>query len=248
MRAMMKPRAAALLALLVGLAGLNVYQFRKPPPPVSDDEVLRRFYERWIPLSAPTVWQNQWFGIQTLQNPMDLWITQEIMWEVRPDFVIEAGTWKGGSAALWANVLEQINPEGRIITIDIEDMAADAKKLPIVQRKVDFILGSSTDPGVVADITKRVQGKKVMMILDSAHTQAHVLREIQLYSPLISVGSYLIVQDTFTNGHPALPNYGAGPWEAVHAFMPTTQDFIIDKSRERLLFTFCVDGFLKRVK
>lgn len=239
-------RTSLALVLIAGLIGLNVYQFRKPPPQVSDATALLWLYDKYDG-DLTTVWQNRWFGIETLQNPNDVWITQEIMWEVHPDFVIEAGTYKGGSAALWATMLEQINPEGRVITIDIEDLAADAKKLPIVQRKVDFIVASSTDSATVADIAKRVKGKKVMMILDSAHTKEHVLKEIQLYSPLISVGSYLIVQDSNNNGHPNTPNYGPGPWEAIHAFMPTTKDFIIDKSRERLLLTVSPDGFLKRI-
>jgi cephalosporin hydroxylase len=175
-------------------------------------------------------------------------VTQEILFELKPDFVVEAGTWHGGSAAVFSTILEQINPDARIISIDVEDMAADAKKLPIVQKRVDFLLGSSTDPKIVEDVKARVAGKKVVVILDSLHTKEHVLAELEAYAPIVNVGSYLIVQDTFVNGHPALPEYGPGPHEAVQAFLAKRDDFVIDKNRERLMFTFSVDGWLKRVK
>ncbi|MBM4362851.1 MAG: class I SAM-dependent methyltransferase [Deltaproteobacteria bacterium] len=220
----------------------------RPPPPPSEKEVLRLFYEQWIPLQKPTVWQNQWLGVGTLQNPFDVWVTQEIFFEVRPDFVVETGTLRGGSAAVFSTILEQINPDARVISIDIEDMAGEAKKLPIVQKRVDFLLGSSTDPKIVNEVKARVAGKKVVVILDSLHTRDHVLAELEAYAPIVNVGSYLIVQDTFVNGHPAWLSYGPGPHEAVEAFLSKRNDFVVDKNRERLMFTFSVDGWLKRVK
>ena len=142
---------------------------------------------------------------------------------MKPDFMVEAGTRHGGSAAIWAMILEQINPDARVITIDIEDQVTDAKKLDIVRRKVDFLVGSSTDPEIVAEVKRRTKGKKVVVLLDSAHDKEHVLNELNAYSPLVGVGSYLIVQDTIVNGHPVWPEYGPGPFEAVEEFMaPTT--------------------------
>ncbi|MBM4185569.1 MAG: cephalosporin hydroxylase [Gemmatimonadetes bacterium] len=220
----------------------------RPRPPPSEKEVLRLFYEQWIPLQKPTVWQNRWLGVGTLQNPFDVWVTQEILFEVRPDFIVETGTWYGGSAAVFSTILEQINPDARIISIDVEDHAGEAKKLPIVQKRVDFLLGSSTDPKIVSEVKARVAGKKVVVILDSLHNKDHVLAELEAYAPIVNVGSYLIVQDTFVNGHPAWPSYGPGPHEAVQTFLLKRSDFVVDKSRERLMFTFSVDGWLKRVR
>lgn len=156
---------------------------------------MRRFHEIWY--ADPNTWpKNTFLGIQTLQNPMDSWVTNEILAEVKPDYMIECGSWKGGSAAMWALTLEQVNPAARVLSIDIEDRMQEARKLPIVQRSVEFILSSSTDAALVAKLTERVQGKTVVVLLDSDHSKAHVLAELRSYAPLVSVGSYMIVQDS----------------------------------------------------
>jgi cephalosporin hydroxylase len=182
------------------------------------------------------------------QNPMDVWIIQEIFQEIKPDVMIECGAFHGGSAALWATILEQINPAAKVISIDIEDRMQAARELPIVQRRVQFIIGSSTAADVVAEVRRQVEGKKVVVLLDSDHRQPHVLEELKQYAPLVGVGGYIIVQDTNINGHPVLPGWGPGPWEAVDEFLKTTDAFEIDRSRERFLFTFSPNGYLKRVK
>lgn len=235
---------------LVSCSTSSPSQTTSSSPSFTDEEAIIRFYEIWNDPKRAGFWGNTWFGISTLQNPMDVWITQEIISEVKPDFIIETGTLQGGSAALWATILEQVNPDGRVITIDIDDTTARAKKLSIVQRKVDFYIGSSTDPKIVADIKSRVQGKKVLVILDSLHAKHHVYDELQAYGDLVSVGSYMIVQDSFVNGHPITPitGYVEGPWEAIEAFLPTTDKFEVDKSKERLIFTYNPNGFLQRVR
>ena len=195
------------------------------------------------------VWDsNRWLGVRCQQNPNDAWIHQEIISDVKPDFIIETGTLNGGSAALWATILQQVNPKGRIITIDIKDDASEAKKLPIVKQYVDFIVGSSTDSAIVAKVKKRVEGRKVLVILDSNHTKDHVLAEMKAYSPLVSVGSYLIVQDTNINGHPVLPNFGPGPMEAVQEFLTSNEQFKSDVNAERLMLTLHPKGYLKRLR
>lgn len=98
--------------------------------------------------------------MRSQQNPNDAWIHQEIIVDVKPDFIIETGTLNGGSAALWATILQQVNRNGRIITIDIKDEAREAKKLPSVKQYVDFIIGSSTDSAIVSEVKKRVEGKR----------------------------------------------------------------------------------------
>lgn len=164
----------------------------------------------------------------------------------RPDYIIETGTSYGGSALIWAMILEQVNPFGRVITIDIENHSEEARKLEIAKKRVDFIIGSSTDYDIVERISNLVRAKKVLVILDSDHSKDHVLKELNAYAPLVSVGSYIIVQDTNVNGHPVAPEFGPGPMEAVDEFLKGIANFHIDNSRERWLFTMHPKGYLKR--
>lgn len=110
------------------------------------------------------------------------------------------------------------------------------------------MLGSSTSPKIIAEVTRRVKGKKVLVILDSAHNRDHVLKELRAYAPLVNVGGYVVVQDGVINGYPLPSVTGPGPWEAVHEFMDGNAEFAIDRTRERLLVTANPDGFLKRIK
>jgi cephalosporin hydroxylase len=212
----------------------------------SAQEVVDRFHKLFY---DSEVWKStKWLGIPTAQNPNDAWIHQELIVRVKPDFIIEAGTWNGGSAALWATILQQVNPQGRVITIDVKDFVSAAKELPIVKDKVDFFIGSSIDPAIVAEVEKRVKGKTVMVILDSDHSKGHVLAEMKAYAPLVSKDSYLIVQDSNVNGHPVLANFGPGPMEAINEFLATNDQFRPDADAERLLLTMHPKGYLKRVK
>jgi cephalosporin hydroxylase len=207
---------------------------------------IKRFVATWA-LNPAGVWSNQFLGVQTIQNPLDVWVTQEILFEVKPDFVVEAGTLSGGSAMLWAMLLEQINPQGRVITIDIEDMVTDAREMDIWKRKVDFLLGSSTDPEIVAEVARRVSGRTTLVILDSLHTEEHVFAELEAYAPLVSVGSYVIVQDTGGYDlHPDQKFPGAG--RAAKRFVAVNDAFERDESRERYVLTNNAYGFLKRIR
>jgi cephalosporin hydroxylase len=205
-------------------------------------KVIRDFHRMIYPLTISTYW----LGIQTLQNPMDMWMQQEIITEVRPDFVVECGTYRGGSALIWSMILDQVNPAGRVITIDIDDQTYEARKWPAWKR-VDFLKGSSTDAGIVKEVTERVRGKQVMVILDSDHSRDHVLAELRAYAPLVSLNSYVIVQDTDINEVVRL-DHGPGPMEALKAFLADNDQFVSDRGRERLLFTNHARGYLKRVK
>jgi cephalosporin hydroxylase len=209
--------------------------------------VVNLFHQAFY--DSPDTWRlNTWLGILAEQNPNDVWITQEIIVETRPDFIVETGTLCGGSAALWSTILEQVNPEGRVITIDILDQARQARKLPIVQKRVDFLYGSSTAKDIVDNVKNRVQGKKVLVLLDSDHSKRHVLNELAAYAPLVTVGSYLIVQDTNVNGHPVERTFGPGPMEALEEFLAAHRNFAPDKKRERLMFTMHPNGYLKRIR
>jgi len=113
---------------------------------------------------------------------------------------------------------------------------------------VEMIVGSSVDPKVTDQVAQEVLGKKVLVTLDSLHTRDHVLKELEIYSKLVSPGSYLVAQDTNINGNPVLPAFGPGPHEAVQEFLRTHDNFVVDHSREKFLLTFYPGGWLKRVK
>ena len=202
-----------------------------------DREKQMHLIQLWREINPDKVFQNKFLGISTVQHPLDVWITQEIISEVKPDLIIEAGTGQGGSALLWALFLENTNPNGRVITIDIEDWVEQRTvDLPIAKRRVDFLLGSSIDPEIVAEVSRRAKGKKVLVILDSLHTKEHVLNELKAYSPLVSLGSYIIVQDTT-----------AGPNRAIMEFLSGNDSFLVDHRRERFVLTNNVAGYLMRV-
>lgn len=231
-------------------AGVARAQRETPAPPLPGDApdaaVVERFHRVWY--DAATWGSSRWAGIPTQQNPMDVWIIQELLVEQKPDLVIECGSSYGGSAAIWAMVLGEVHPSGRVVSIDIVDRMAEARKLPSVRARVDFLVGSSTAPEIVAEVTRRSAGKKVLVFLDSDHTKAHVLAELRAYAPLVPVGGYVVVQDTNVNGHPVLPRHGPGPMEAVREFLSENGDFVVDESRERFLLTVSPGGYLKRVR
>jgi cephalosporin hydroxylase len=186
--------------------------------------------------------------VPSQQAPTDNWSMQEIIAEIRPDYIIETGTANGGTSLFYAAVLSYVNPEGKVITVDVEQHVENASKLPIWKQRVEMIVGSSVDPKVTDHIAQEVSGKKVLVTLDSLHTHDHVLQEMEIYSKLVTPGSYLVVQDTNINGHPVHPGSGPGPMEAVQDFLKTHDNFVVDRSREKFLLTFYPKGWLKRVK
>src|SRR3972149_2717393 len=152
--------------------------------------------------------RRSWLGIETLQNPNDVWIAQEIIVEVVPDFVIETGTRHGGSACLWAMILKEVTPVGTVLTIDLTAARPPLTQLAIWKERVEFRQASSVDPDLVTELAERVQGKRVLVILDSDHRENHVYQELKAYGPMVNLGSYIIVQDTNANGDSGLPDLG----------------------------------------
>lgn len=216
---------------------------------LSDQEIIKRFHQ--IYYGNTLLWSEKttWLGVVCEQTPHDNWMMQEIIYEIKPDFIIETGTYKGGSALFYATVLDHVNKDGKVITVDIENqLDSNASKQEIFMKRVEFILGDSVSQKVINTIDKKVKNHTVLVTLDSLHTKEHVLKELKLYSNFVSVGSYIIVQDTNINGHPVLPAFGPGPMEAVEEFLKTDDRFIIDHSREKFLITFYPSGYLKRVK
>jgi cephalosporin hydroxylase len=118
-----------------------------------------------------------------------------------------------------------------------------------VHPRIQYLLGSSTAPDIVEKV-KSVIGPndKVMVVLDSDHRKEHVLKELQIYSKIVTKGSYLILEDTNVNGHPVWPGFGPGPAEALQEYMQSHSDLETDKSREKFFVTFNPNGYLRKVK
>lgn len=188
-------------------------------------------------------WLNtRWLGIPVLKCPLDVWIYQEIIHEIKPDVIIECGTYKGGSALFFAALCDCIK-HGRVITIDIQE---DAQR-PAHER-ITYLLGSTIAPEIVKQVRALIQpNETVMAVLDSDHSMSYVLHEMKIYSELVTPDSYLIVEDTSINGHPVAPQYGPGPMEAVQAFLKENKAFFVDKSREKFFMSFNPSGYLKKI-
>ncbi|MDH3733625.1 MAG: cephalosporin hydroxylase family protein [Gemmatimonadota bacterium] len=201
------------------------------------------------------IWQNLWYlGIRIQKNPMDTWMMQQVIYDVQPDFIIETGTAYGGSALLWAHVLNGLGLEdSRVLTIDITDYNQQAAEQPLWQKHVQFFHGSSTDPEIVSQIGEMVAGKKVLVALDSNHAGEHVLDELRAYGPMVSPGSYIVAEDTNLDALPlreelAHLDGGYGPMWAVLQFLDEEdgQQFEQDLTRENFVLTFNPGGWLKR--
>lgn len=201
-------------------------------------------YHVWYNKNDQATYNNTyWLGVETQQCPLDMWVYQEMLAELKPDVMVEAGTYRGGSAYFFASVFDLLK-HGRVISVDIEAYPNRPQ-----HERITYLLGSSTADETLQKIAALVHpGERVMVILDSDHHKPHVLNEIKRYSPLVSPGSYLIVQDTHFNGHPILPKFGPGPMEAVNEFLASNHDFEPDRRREKFGMTFNPGGFLKRVR
>lgn len=199
-----------------------------------------------------------WLGRPIIQFPQDIIALQEIIWDVKPDLIIETGIAHGGSIIFSASMLELIGGNGRVVGIDLDirnHNRAEIEKHPMF-KKITMLEGSSVEPRIVAEVTRIASGKKpVMVVLDSNHTHDHVLKELELYSPFVTKNSYLVVMDTIVEDLPdsisANRPWGKGnnPKTAVWEFMRKNDRFEINKEMEnKLLLTVAPDGFLRCVK
>ena len=218
-------------------------QSLQSPLRLTDQERVDAFH-RWYYDNSERTWNNtRWRGVLVQKNPFDLWVYQELIMETHPDVLIEAGTFKGGSAYFFASIFDLLG-RGRVYTIDIQEYPNRPQ-----HRRINYLLGSSTSEAVVQKIKNAIRPReRVMVSLDSNHSKAHVLNELKIYSDIVTLGSYLVVEDTNVNGHPVWPDFGPGPWEAVQEFRKADTRFVVDESRERFGMTFNPSGWLKRVR
>jgi len=219
--------------------------YRVSVDPESEQQIVDRFHRLYYDASAlDKTWNRTfWLGVRTQKCPLDLWVYQEIIHELKPDVIIETGTLNGGSALFLASMCD-LEMRGAVITIDVSHKMG----LPTHPR-ITYLLGSSTSDTIVADVRSRIREvDTVMAILDSDHRRDHVLHELRTYGALVTRGSYLIVEDTNINGHPVYDEFGPGPMEAVEEFLRENKDFVVDREKEKFYLTFNPSGYLRKVR
>jgi cephalosporin hydroxylase len=187
------------------------------------------------------VWERTtWFGQQILKNPFDMWLYQELIFRLRPHYIIESGTFRGGSALFYAHIFDLLG-QGEIVTVDI----ADPGNRPQHPR-IHYITGSSIDP-VVKERVLSITGSEVpLVILDADHSETHVSQEIKVWAPHVKVGGFLVVEDSNINGHPVRPDFGPGPFEAIEQFLSRNNDFEYDTYFDKFFMTQNPRGWLRR--
>lgn len=211
----------------------------------------------------------EWLGRPIIQHPQDIIGLQQLLWSVKPNVIIETGIARGGSIIFYASILELISlcggpKDAKVIGIDV-DIREHNKSAILnhpMSRRISLIEGSSVDVATISDVNGLIKGgDRVLVCLDSNHTHDHVLKELKLYTPFVSEGSYCVVLDTILGNMPedAYPNrpWGRGnnPKIAVHHFLKDDllqngeSRFEIDKMIEnQLMITAAPDGFLRRKK
>jgi len=239
--------------------------------------LLNQLTRQWVDESLKTNYSYhfEWLGRPIIQYPQDIVATQQLLWLVKPDLIIETGIARGGSLIFYASILELISQCGgpkdaKVLGVDIDIRAHNKEAILSHQmsKRIEMIQGSSVDQ-VTADQVKRraKDAKRVMVCLDSNHTHDHVLEELRLYAPMVSVGSYIIVFDTVVDDIPSslIKNRpwskGNNPKTAVFEYLQELDKqnvvgtdgellrFAIDKQiDDQLLITVAPSGYLKREK
>lgn len=215
---------------------------------------LRQFYRRFL---APTVrslffrelvlqtdnfGRINWLGHPIWQNVLDLWTIQETIAEVRPALLIECGTNRGGSSLFFAHLFDLMG-QGQVVTVDVERLH------DLSHPRVTYLIGSSTSVEVVEVVRKKAASCSgpVMVILDSDHSTDHVRRELECYAPLVSPGSYCLVQDGVIDTLETFRPNRPGPLPAIEDFLKSHAEFELDSERcERFLITHHPKGWLRR--
>jgi cephalosporin hydroxylase len=242
---------------------------------MSEDAGVTKGSLDFVLLTAPYKYSYNfsWQGRPIIQFPQDMAAMQELIWEIKPDLIIETGIAHGGSLIFSASmlalleyceaietqkVLDPSKPKRRVLGLDIDIRAhnRDAIKAHPMSNRIDMIEGSSIDPDIIGQVHKYAANyQKILVFLDSNHTHDHVLAELEAYAPLTSVDSYCVVFDTIVEDMPddMFPDrpWGVGnnPKTAVWEYLKTHSEFEIDKSiQNKLLITVAPDGYLKRSK
>lgn len=212
------------------------------------------------------IWEkNTFLGVPMWKLPFDAFVIAELMYKVKPHFIIETGTGKGGSALFYAAIFELMG-FGMVYTCDINlhNLLHDEFEW---EDRISLLSGNSIDPSVIETIEEKIRNDfnmkdengvffdigmnpcRGMVILDSWHSYEHVLKEMKIYKKFVDIGSYMVVEDTHTAGHPVpWEHEDGGPYQAVEEYLKTYDDFEVDWKCEKHLMTFNPKGYLRRVK
>lgn len=230
--------------------------------------------QEWLKqsMSRQYVYNFEWMGRPIIQYPQDIVAMQELVWEVKPDLIIETGIAHGGSLILSASLLALLElaeaaetgktldpskPSRKVIGVDIDIRSHNREAIenhPFGNR-IEMIQGSSVASETIAAVKAAAAGySRVMVCLDSMHTHDHVVGELEGYASLVTEGSYCIVFDTFVedmphgffNDRPWDP--GNNPKTAVFEYLISHPEFEIDFAiQNKLAVTVAPHGFLKRI-
>jgi cephalosporin hydroxylase len=184
----------------------------------------------------------KWLGQPIWQNVLDLWTLQETIVEVRPSLLIECGTNRGGSSLFFAHLFDLMG-QGEIVTIDIERLHN------LSHSRITSLIGSSISPEILDQVRGKAANSRgpVMVTLDSDHSKDHVFRELDHYAPLVTPGSYCLVQDGVIDTLPIFAAGRPGPLRAIEQFLESNDEFEIDRERsERFLISHHPCGWLRR--
>lgn len=188
--------------------------------------------------------QQRWLNHDILKSPFDCWVYQELIYKIKPDYIIELGIMFGGATHFYASICD-LAGHGEVIGIDI----SLAKVKSVDNPRITLIEGSSSSQETFDKVKEIVGDKTVLVIADSDHEKNHCLAELRLFSQLVTVGSYYVVEDSLNDvmhWHP-VPN--EGPQAAAIAFAEETDDFVFDtRYAEKYIFSLSPLGFLLRVK
>ena len=218
---------------------------------------LKKVGLQWIKVAAKNrlSYEIDWLGIPVIQTPEDLILMQELIFKVQPDYIIETGIAHGGGLIFYASMMELLN-KGKVIGIDIEIREHNRKVIeshPLFKR-IAMIEGDSISDEMIQELRKIIsKNSKVIVCLDSNHTKAHVLKELQFYQEFVIPGCYIVVFDTNTSELAKLGIFNSkyidnSPKEAVEEFLKKNNNFEIDKNYNKLYISYSPNGYLRRIK
>jgi cephalosporin hydroxylase len=231
--------------------------------PLASPEAFAAVSRAWLRCGWDTkyVYSFTWLGRPVIQLPEDLLRIQEVIYTVRPDVIIETGVAHGGSLVFYAGLCKALD-RGRVIGIDVEIRPANRAAIqshPLADR-IELIEGSSTEAATVNRVRGMVRdGETVLVLLDSCHTKAHVLAELEAYGPLVTRGSYIVAADGIMQdmvGAPRAqddwswnnPRQAAREFAERHAeFCPAEPAFLFNEGTIRQRVTYWPGAYLKRV-